>query len=73
MHTLHSLHGQPENQCPQCMEDRQTEFDPVLLVYVCTVCSTTWRRRRGVRVPPVKEQPTLPGHSVLTLDTELGD
>ncbi len=47
--------------CPACDSATLAEFDPLLLVYVCSVCSTTWRRPRGRLVPPVETHPRLPG------------
>jgi hypothetical protein len=35
-----------ERDCPACDASTPGEWDPVLRVYVCPVCSSTWRQRQ---------------------------
>jgi len=44
-----------DRECPSCDSSLPAEFDPVLRVFVCSCCSTTWKPRPR-REPPEKKR-----------------
>jgi hypothetical protein len=61
-----------DRACPGCDSATLAEWDPVLHKFICSTCSTSWRRRPG-RMVPANQQPSLPGIKTMSLDSELPD